>query len=121
MLIPSLTELEFASALARWTRPGELDEPQANRIESAFYEDRGAGRFHRTELAGAHYEGADHWLLARKSALHTLDALHLAAAEGSDAMLITLGEALLQAARWLGVRAELPCPAPLPLAPWRLP
>lgn len=108
VLISHLTELEFASALGRWTRTSELDEPQANSIESAFHEDLGAGRFQRIELAAPHYQRANHWLLARKTALRTLDALHLAAAESSDAMLITLDEALLQAARWFGVRAERP-------------
>lgn len=108
VLISRLTELQVASALARWTRSGELDEPQANRIESAFHEDRAAGSFHIIGLKDDTFARAQHWLLMRKTSLRTLDALHLATAEANDAILITLDQLLLQAALWFGVRAQEP-------------
>ena len=37
--ISHLAEVEVASALARWVRMGELSDPQANRMESAFHDD----------------------------------------------------------------------------------
>ena len=37
VLISHLTEVEVASTLARWVRMGELNEPEANRIESAYH------------------------------------------------------------------------------------
>lgn len=108
VLISRLTAIEFASALARWVRTRELDEPQANRVESAFFEDLAAGRFRLAEVTTEHFARAQHWLLARKTALRTLDALHLALSEAYDATLVTLDQPLLQAAYWFGVRARTP-------------
>jgi len=45
VLISDLTWVEFASALARRVRTAEITESQANRVESAFYEDVSEGRF----------------------------------------------------------------------------
>lgn len=108
VLISRLTELEVASALARWVRTEELQEPQANRVESAFYEDIGAGRFRLLTLTSDHFKRANHWLLARKTALRTLDALHLAIAEANNATLVSLDRALLDAAAWFGIHADTP-------------
>lgn len=103
VLISELTRVGFASALARWVRVGELTEPQANRVESAFYEDVAAGRFQVVPLVPATFQRATHWLLSRRTALRTLDALHLACTEANEARLVTLDTALADAAEYLGV------------------
>lgn len=103
LLISDLGRVEFASALARWVRMGELTEPQANRIESAFHEDLHEGRFRLTQIDHVVFDRAMHWLLSRRTSLRTLDALHLACAESFDAPLLTLDDALQSAADSLGV------------------
>lgn len=107
VLLSQLTQVEFASALARWVRTGELTEPQANRVESAFHEDVSEGRYQLRPVAPGVFERAHHWLLTRKTALRMLDALHLACAEHSESELVTLDQALFQTAEFLGIQARL--------------
>lgn len=105
VLISHLTEVEVASALARWVRMGELTEPQANRIESAFYEDVSQGRFALCPIEPTHYRRASYWIRTRKTSLRTLDALHLACAEHNRATLISEDEVLISAALFFGIEA----------------
>lgn len=105
VLISHLTEVEVASALARWVRMGELSEPQANRIESAFHDDVSHGRFRLCSIETMHYQRARHWIETRKTGLRTLDALHLACAEYHRARLISEDEALIAAATFFGIEA----------------
>lgn len=104
-LISQLTEVEVASALARWVRMGELSEPQANRIESAFHDDVTHGRFLLCPVEGMHYRRARTWIGARKTSLRTLDALHIACAEHHQARLVSEDDALVQAAHFFGIDA----------------
>ena len=104
VVVSHLGRVEFASALARWVRTGELDERQANRIEAAFREDLGLGRLALRPMDPGHYDQAERWLLMRKTSLRTLDALHLACADGLAAPLVSLDAALLEAAHFLAVR-----------------
>jgi len=106
VLISHLTEVEVASALARWVRTGELDDIGANRIESVFCEDVRLGRFVRCPIEAVHYHRAIHWIGTRKTSLRTLDALHLACAEHQQACLITEDDALLSAALFFGLDAK---------------
>ena len=101
--ISALTRVELASTLARWVRTGELDERSANRVESAFEEDVAARRFRLRALDADTYDRAARWLLARRTSLRTLDALHLACAEAAGAALVTLDVAFARAADHLGV------------------
>jgi predicted nucleic acid-binding protein len=73
-LISVLTEVEVASALARWVRGGEITERDTKR-----------------------------WIEGPQIPLRTLDALHLASAASEGAELITGDRALLRAAATLGV------------------
>ncbi|MBK5936144.1 type II toxin-antitoxin system VapC family toxin [Halorhodospira halophila] len=102
--ISRLTRMEVASALARWVHMEELTEAQANRVESAFHEDLHEGRFRMLELDPSLYDRAMHWLLARRTSLRTLDALHLACAEAHNLPLLTFDAPLRTAAEFLGVR-----------------
>jgi predicted nucleic acid-binding protein len=101
--ISPLTRVELASALSRWVRTAELAERDANRVENAFHEDLAARRFRVHAIPAEAYERAVHWLLARRTGLRTLDALHLACAEAAGASLVTLDDAFAGAARALGV------------------
>jgi len=103
LAISALSRVELASTLARWVRTGELDERGANRVESAFQEDLAARRFRIRALDAETYDRASRWLLARRTSLRTLDALHLACAESAGAALVTLDVAFAQAANQLGV------------------
>jgi len=107
VLISHLTEVEVASALARWVRMGELSEPQANRIESAFHDDVSHGRFSLCPIEIFHYQRARHWIGTRKTSLRTLDALHLACAEHHQASLVSEDDALVKAAIFFGIDASL--------------
>lgn len=106
VLISYLTEVEVASALARWVRMGELADAEANRIESAFCDDIRQGRFVRCLIETMHYQRAIHWIGMRKTSLRTLDALHLACAEHHQACLVTEDDALLNAAVFFGLDAR---------------
>jgi uncharacterized protein len=103
VLISDLTRLEFARALARWVRMGELLEPQAQRVERAFDDDVAAGRYTVRVLGPHDVERARRWLLQRTTRLRTLDALHLAGAAAVDAVFVTLDASLEGAATALGV------------------
>ncbi len=107
VLTSHLTKVEVASALARWVRMGELSEPQANRIESAFHDDVSHGRFSLRPIETDHYQRASQWIATRKTSLRTLDALHLACAEHHQARLISEDEALVSAAIFFGIDASL--------------
>lgn len=102
-LISSLTEVEFASALGRWVRTSEVRDADASRIHAAFQTDIEDGCYQRIPLTVAHYRQAVIWLLARKSAIRTLDALHLACAAKRQAPLATFDKVMRSAAGELGV------------------
>jgi len=98
-VISVLTEVEVASALARWVRMGELTDKQAHVLEVTFSEDLRLGVFERISLEDRHYWQAHYWLLSRKTSLRTLDALHLACAAESGLPLVTADKVLADAAR----------------------
>lgn len=108
VLISHLTQVEFASALARWVRSEELSEQQANRVETAFYEDISEGRFQVLSLTPNHYARAAHWLLTRRTAMRTLDALHLACAAAHETTLVSLDETQCRAAGHFGLNTMGP-------------
>lgn len=101
--ISSLTEVEVASALARWVRTGEITDADASRVHAAFQTDIDEGCYRVFPLTAAYYRQAVIWLLARKSPLRTLDALHLACAAKRQLPLATFDKVLLSAAATLGV------------------
>lgn len=102
-LISSLTEVEVASALARWVRNRDISEADANRIYTAFRSDLDTGCYSMAPLRQAHYRQATTWLLSRKSSLRTLDALHLACAATHQASLASFDKAMRSAAAVFGV------------------
>ena len=103
--ISDLTGLEFASALSRWVRMKEITEAQASLVENAFAEDTRSGLFRRLSITTKHYRQAQKWISSRKTALRTLDALHLACCFGAGIEIVTCDEVLAISADVLG----MPC------------
>ena len=101
--ISDFTELEFASALARWVRMEELNEAQASLVENAFKEDTRSNLFRRLSITTKHYRQAHKWISSRKTALRTLDALHLACSFGVGLEMVTCDDMLAKSAEVLGV------------------
>lgn len=106
VLLSRLGELEVASAIARWVRLRELGEAQANQVENTFREDVRAGRFRLLDIEPGDYVRAREWLLARKTPLRVLDALHLACALRHEAELVTADVLMARAARHFGLRVQ---------------
>ncbi|MBL3589233.1 MAG: type II toxin-antitoxin system VapC family toxin [gamma proteobacterium endosymbiont of Lamellibrachia anaximandri] len=105
-VISALTEVEVASTLARWVRMGELTGEQAELLETTFSEDLRLDVFERVALEDRHYWQARHWLLGRKTALRTLDALHLACAVEYNLTIVTADKVLADAAAFVGGRVR---------------
>lgn len=105
--ISDLTILEFASALARWVRMKELTESQASLVENAFREDMRSKLFRRLPIAPKHYRHAQQWISSRKTALRTLDALHLACSLAAGIEMVTCDETLAVSAHVLGVPCRM--------------
>ena len=107
VFISDLTEVEVSSALSRWYRMRELDENQAQNIENKFAEHLTQGLFTCLSLDKVHFQQAKLWLNTRQTALRTLDALHLACSNNVGARIITADEALMQAAQYFNIKAQL--------------
>lgn len=103
IFISRLTEVEFFSALARWQRMAELTQEEAEAIHNKFEDHLESGLYGVQPMKIAVYEQAKHGLSQRKTALRTLDALHLACAYSSCATLITADEKLSKAAKVFNV------------------
>lgn len=107
VLLSDLTRVEMASAIARWTRMNEIDEPQAALIENTFEQDAHSGLYLVRPLNSAHYRRAEKWISARKTALRTLDALHIACCWSFGAKLVTCDNVMHKAAGMLGLESML--------------
>ena len=107
LLLSDLTRVEMASAIARWVRMKEIREPQAALIENTFNQDILSGLYLVRPLTAIHYQQAEKWLSARKTALRTLDALHIACCWSSHAQLITCDRTMHEAAGMLGLESLL--------------
>lgn len=107
VLLSELTRVEVASALARWTRTNEIDEPQAALIENTLEQDVQAGLYLIHPVGSTHFRRAERWISARKTALRTLDTLHIACCWSLRAKLITCDTIMHKAALMLGLESEL--------------
>lgn len=107
VLLSDLTRVEMASAIARWTRMKEIDEPQAALVENTFEQDIHSGLYLIRPLTTIHYRQAEKWLSARKTALRTLDALHISCCWNFHATLITCDNMMHEAAVMLGLESML--------------
>jgi predicted nucleic acid-binding protein len=98
-VISTLTEVEFASLIARKRRLRELTERQARSILELFAEHVAAGFYRRVSLGTEHFLRARELIATFSSALRTLDALHLAAALAENLPLLTADRDLGRAAK----------------------
>ncbi len=104
VMISDLTKVEFAAVLGRWVRMHEISEAQAAYIENTFAKDAEAGLFLQKPIIKRHYIQAEKWLSGRKTALRTLDALHLACCWDLGGKLITCDKMLYQSSKALGIK-----------------
>ena len=105
--ISMLVDVEMASALSRIVRMGECSNQDAARVQNAFAADVEKGCFHYLAVDVAVFQQAQHWLLEGKTALRTLDALHLACAALAEARFVTADRTLAGAAHMYGVSFHL--------------
>ena len=98
-VISTLTEVELASLVARKRRLGELTSRQAMDVLKLFQTHVDEGFYRRLSVGAEHYLRARELIGSLATALHTLDALHLAVALGEDLPLLTADRDLVRAAR----------------------
>ena len=101
-----LTLVELDSALARWVRMGEQTEEDADRIHQSYSQHLSKGLYRVLALDVAHYQLSSLWLVQRRTALRSLDALHLAVAAHNNATLVTCDRALFGAATKLKIKCR---------------
>jgi len=110
--ISPLVEVEFHSAIALKVRTGELDAPSGHDVLAELESDLAKRLYRIVPIGSAEYTVARDWLGRFSSPLRTLDALHLAAAAGNAAVLLTADRALAQSARHFKVKHRLIGQAP---------
>lgn len=107
VFISDLTEVEMASAIARWARKDEISETEAWAIQQKFAEHKALGYYSYQSFSIQDFKQAKYWLLQRKTALRTSDALHLAFGSRMGAVLVTTDKKLAEAADEFGILYKL--------------
>jgi predicted nucleic acid-binding protein len=97
--ISPLTEVEFASLIARKRRLRELSERQATEVLRLFGQHVADGYYRRLPLGAEHFLRARDLIASMASALSTLDALHLSVALSAGIPLLTADRDFARAAR----------------------
>jgi uncharacterized protein len=105
--ISLLTEVEFASAVARKFREKYISEEATKRILTEFQTHLRKSLYNRIHIEVEHYNLAFNWLSSLELPLSTLDALHLAASSTNNLEMITADKQLSKAARKLGIGCRL--------------
>jgi predicted nucleic acid-binding protein len=105
--ISSLTKVEFASALARRIRMGELTKADAERLTALFQNHLDGGIYTHLPLTDEHFLLAYKWVSSWSMALKSLDALHLALAADGDLTMVTADRQMARAAESLSVKVLL--------------
>jgi predicted nucleic acid-binding protein len=98
-VISLLSEVEFASLMARKRRLKEINERQGKAILDLFGAHVVEGFYRRISLTTEHFLKARQLVAAANSALHTLHGLHLAAAITEALPLLTADQVLAKAAK----------------------
>jgi predicted nucleic acid-binding protein len=91
--------LEFCSLIAKKRRLKELTSQQAQKILDLFGNHVSEGFYRRISLTGEHYLRARELVGSTRIPLHTLDALHVAAALTEALPLLTADKGLAAAAK----------------------
>ena len=98
-VISILSEVELHSLIAKKRRLKELTPSQARKVLELFGNHVSEGFYRRINLTGEHYLKARQLIAATQIPLHTLDALHLAAAMAESLPLLTADKGLAEAAK----------------------
>jgi len=106
LVISAWVETEFSSALSLKLRTGHLEVAERARAMSRFAA-LGAESLTWVEIAPEHFRAAARYADRHELGLRAPDALHLAVAVGSGAVLCALDRRLTSAALALGVSAQL--------------
>lgn len=106
LAISPLTEVEFASAIARLVRMDAITTSDGRRVFEEFQSHIEQKFYAFFPLTPDVYELARDWIGSFETALRTLDALQLAVAHANDVPFMTADKALAKAARQLGVKLE---------------
>jgi predicted nucleic acid-binding protein len=106
-VISILSEAELHSLIAGKRRLKELTPSQARKVLELFGNHVSEGFFRRINLTGEHYLKARQLIAATQIPLHTLDALHLAAAKAESLPLLTADKGLAEAAKRHGTEVIL--------------
>lgn len=105
-VISRLTDVELHSALAKKVRRDELTEDDAQRVQELFRRHCDRGLYHVVSIQATDFVRARQWMAQRSTALRTLDALHLAAADRQELHVLTADQIMSQAGVHLGVPVE---------------
>lgn len=105
--ISQLTEIELASALARKIREETLAAESGRKILSLFQTHIDQKGYRRLPIQPKHYTVAKEWISRFKTALRTLDALHLAIAALNGLPIFTADVKLAKAAEHFGMNVRL--------------
>ncbi len=97
--ISPLTEVEFASLVARKRRLKELGAREAAEVLRLFGQHVAEGYYRRLPLGTDHFFRARDLIASLNSALTTLDALHLSVALSAGLPLLTADRDFVRAAR----------------------
>jgi predicted nucleic acid-binding protein len=98
-VISVLSEVEFSSLISKKRRLKELNQRQAKEVLDLFATHVAEGFYRRIVLTAEHYLKARQLIASMGIKLHTLDALHLAAAIAETLILLTADGDLAAAAR----------------------
>lgn len=108
VLLSELTRVEMVSVVSRWARMKEIKESQAALVENTFEQDIRDGLFLVRGLPLSCFRQAEKWISARKNALRTLDALHIACCWNLRAKLVTCDNVMHESAIMLGLESVVP-------------
>src|SRR5450631_1801872 len=97
-VISILSEVEFCSLISKKRRLKELNQRQATEILDLFATHVAEGFYRRMVLTAQHYLNARQLIASLQIKLHTLDALHLAAAATETLTVLTADRELAAAA-----------------------
>jgi predicted nucleic acid-binding protein len=97
--ISALTEVEFASLIARKRRLKQLSEREAGEVLRLFGQHVAEGYYRRLSLGAEHFLRARDLIASMASALSTLDGLHLSVALAAGIPLLTADRDFARAAR----------------------
>ena len=105
--ISPLVEVELHSALAMKVRARDMSASAAGQVASMFQMHLSDGFFQVVPIEAKQYALARNWIGSFRTALRTLDALHLAAAFSHNLSLVSADRSLVRAADQFEISRQL--------------